>query len=267
MLLLAVLAMTAVVQSLPIFSSEGIQMMGDLLMDEDADMVQMQAMMQEAGIVERPPTPACDWTPFPQCGNAFFANFQLTVGPSGFPASPMDFGRAVDQLVNNTNVAGWTNLRNWFDTFRNCTGGWRNFNGCMSVNNTMTNMGVNHTVAVFWDIEMRTVEYLVGPAFQVMTQNWFCIQNVAVHEGPHIQTCRDTFNQSEINHPSRFCDHFANFLYCIERPYARNCGNAVGGVICNSERIAYETSHPECQATVAFHCQMAPQTTTASSGK
>jgi len=249
--ILAVLAtFLALSHSLPLFNEDVQQVMA---IDTDSDL-----MLQLAGVpVEK--APACDFTPFPKCGATFFSQFQLQPQSNGFPASPMSFGRAVQKLVNGTGVQSWTQIKGWYETFISCTGGRRNFNGCLDVNNTMTNLNVNRTVAIFWDIEMRTIEYQVGPGFDVLTKNWYCIQNVYQHEGPHIQTCRDHFNQSEAQNPSRFCNHLSAFLFCVERPFARNCGNEVGGLMCHLERIMYETSHPECQHTVAMHCPAAPR--------
>jgi len=215
--------------------------------------------------------PDCNWTPFPACGAAFFQNFGVSVvAATGFPAAPRTFNLAMYDLVNRTNIAGWANIRDWLNTFRTCAGGWQNFNLCLTVNSTMANMGVSHQLAVQWDVEIRTMEYQTGPAYNVIVQNWFCMMNVAEHLNDTIQQCADHFNQTQQADPSRFCQHLTTFLYCLERPYMRSCGADVGAVVCHSERIAYEVSHPECADHVRFNCPNAPTTpaptTTKSSG-
>jgi len=197
---------------------------------------------------------ACIPGPIGQCTDDFFAQFGLTD-----PHNETVFEAAVNDYLAKHGVAGWTDIRTWVRTLQNCSFGADNLNACLQWQELMNDFNFTKEMAMKWQVEFLTLEYETGPGFDVLTHNWFCIVQVGMHEDAVIQQCRNHFNDQEHNDPNNTCQHLAEYLYCIERPYARNCGREVGALVCHIERIAYQVYRPDCASTVALHCGGGPE--------
>jgi len=197
--------------------------------------------------------PACNNQPIGQCTDDFFAHFGLAD-----PHNETVFEQAVNQYLAQNGVNGLTNIRTWMQELYNCSGGRDNLNACVQWQMLMQNFNFTEDMAKKWQIEFLTLEYETGRAYNAMVRNWFCIGQVSSQEGPVIQACYQHFTDQQHNDPNHTCEHLAEYLYCIDRPYAQHCGREVGGLVCHIERIGYTVYFPDCESHVALHCQGAP---------
>jgi len=200
----------------------------------------------------------CNSKPLESCLLTFFANF----GFGGrFPSNESVFDDTLHQYVIKNGTIGWAQVQLWMKELYSCVGGQPNFDQCIHWQQYMVLFNMTETEAMNWEARYRTLEYQVGAGYNVLTQNWYCINQVDQHEEPNIRKCRDTFNSEQHNQPNMTCQHVSEYLVCIQRPYARNCGQVVGAFACSYERIIYQVTHPECTDHVALHCQGSPSPT------
>uniref|UniRef100_A0A914WW08 Uncharacterized protein n=1 Tax=Plectus sambesii TaxID=2011161 RepID=A0A914WW08_9BILA len=197
----------------------------------------------------------CDTTKLNQCTQSFFKNF----GTSQIPYSNETvFEMAFFNFLNVQGVDGWRQIREWMHTLITCTGGHHSFEACYNWNFLQTAWNIDVQNAKQWNIRLLNLDYDCGPGYEVMLQNFYCIEGVAAHEGPVIKSCQQTLQNEQNNQPNMTCQHVAEYLTCIERPYVTHCGRDAGGLICYGERIAYNIYFPQCTSQVALHCRNAP---------
>jgi len=196
----------------------------------------------------------CSRALFGKCTDDYFAQFGLVD-----PINESLFDAAKDDYLNKNGVAGWTAMQTWTRTLQNCMNGSANLDICVDYQVLMNFYNFTEFNAKNWQVAFLIMEYETGPGFDVLTHNWFCIVQVNSHEDAVIQQCRNHFNDQEHNDPNNTCQHIAEYLYCVERPYARNCGRAVGALVCHIERFGYQVFRPDCASTVALHCGGGPE--------
>uniref|UniRef100_A0A914XFP3 Uncharacterized protein n=1 Tax=Plectus sambesii TaxID=2011161 RepID=A0A914XFP3_9BILA len=188
------------------------------------------------------------------CLLTFFADF-------GFHSQAPDekvFDETLHEYVIRNGVAGWSQVRGRMNALYNCSGGQQNFDLCLPWQQSMNSFNMTREEALAWDVRFRTLEYQVGGGYDVLTHNWYCINEVDRQEGPFLEQCAKTFRDEQHNQPNQTCEHISEYLVCVQRPYAANCGSIVGAFACSYERIVYQVVYPECADHVAFHCQGAP---------
>jgi hypothetical protein len=189
--------------------------------------------------------------PILPCVQAFFGQFGFT---NSLP-NDTTFIVTLETYLQTNNVAGWTNLQTWMNTFVTCMGGHDNFDACIDWHYLMATCHMSQRDAFAFDGQLRVFEYDVRPKpFAVITANWFCIKGVDQHEGPVVQQCRQHFIDQQHQNPNMTCQNLGEFLNCIERPYATHCGRDVGRLKCHEERIIYTVVNPDCASHVALHC-------------
>jgi hypothetical protein len=185
------------------------------------------------------------------CVQAFFGQFGFA---GNFP-NYTTFIVAAERMLQTQDLAGWAKLQTWMNTFVTCVGGHDNFDACIDWHYLMVTCHMPQQEALAFDGQLRVFEFDVRPQpYNVITRNWFCIKGVDQHEGPVVQSCRQTFQDQQNQNPNMTCQHLGQFLNCIERPYVTNCGRDVGRVKCQEERIIYTVINPDCASHVALHC-------------
>jgi len=80
-------------------------------------------------------------------------------------------------------VDGWNQIRTWMRTLQNCTGGHHSFDVCFNWKVLMPAWNLDDVNAKLYSVRFLTLEYYVFPGFNVLTQNWYCIQGVGAHAG------------------------------------------------------------------------------------
>uniref|UniRef100_A0A914X3K6 Uncharacterized protein n=1 Tax=Plectus sambesii TaxID=2011161 RepID=A0A914X3K6_9BILA len=197
----------------------------------------------------------CDTTMLNQCTLAFYNQF--APGPIPFSNETV-FQMALQQYLNVQGVDGWANIKTWMNTLVTCVGGQQAYFNCYNWTGLMSAWNINDLTAKQWNVRFLSLDYDCGPGYPVLIQNFYCIQGVAMHEGPVIQQCRANFTAAQTNQPSMTCQNIVNYLTCVEYPYITHCGPAAGGLVCHGERIAYYVYNPECASQAQLHCQGAP---------
>jgi len=187
----------------------------------------------------------------------FFGHFGF--GNGSLPANESVFQMALDDYITYVGVTGWTDVKGWWTDLVDSTGS-DNFYSCIQWQNIMMNFNLSDYNAKFWSIEFQALDYDLGAGFFTLTHNWYCIQGVSQHLGPSLKQCSDLYDHQQQLHPERLCQNIADYLYCIERPYAQYCGTDSSGLICYGQRIAYQTLYPECNSAVSVNCQGHPLT-------
>jgi len=197
-------------------------------------------------------SPICNTQNLKQCAQTFFNNFGFN---NQFPANESFFETALNNYLNVQGVDGWNQIRNWMVTLQNCTGGHQSFDTCFNWMVLMPAWNLDQLNAKLYHVRFITLEYYTFIQFNVLTQNWYCIQGVSVHSGAAVQQCRQAFTNAQNQNPNMTCQHIVDYLVCIEQPYIQHCGRAAGQLVCSSERIAYYVFNPDCSSQIDLRCR------------
>uniref|UniRef100_A0A914X5B5 Uncharacterized protein n=1 Tax=Plectus sambesii TaxID=2011161 RepID=A0A914X5B5_9BILA len=139
------------------------------------------------------------------CMQAFFANLGFAGQNNGFPYNNTVFVSTLHDYVMQNDIAGWNNLQKWMNTLISCAGGQSAFEACGDWHILMTQFHLSQQEAMEYESQFRVLEYETGPAFPVITHNWFCMKQVDQTEGQVVQMCRQHFDDEQHQNPNMTC--------------------------------------------------------------
>jgi len=194
---------------------------------------------------------ACDTTVLMRCTMTYIMNFGL----NQIPTNESYFEAAFFGYINVQGVDGWRQVRNWTQALQMCVGGMDNFNACYDWNVLMPAWSLDAMNAKMYNVRFLSTAYDVGPGYDVLRRDWYCIQGVYLHEGPVVAQCWKHFQDQNAMNPNMTCQHLTQYLVCIDRPFTQHCGREAGALVCMGERIAYLVYAPDCASHVELHCR------------
>jgi len=200
--------------------------------------------------------PICNQTALDPNTATFFRHFGFSDG--AFPANRTMFENAMYDYLNVQGVNGWNDIQGWWNDYLFSTGAL-NFQACTNWQVIQANFNMSTYDAKNWNALFLTFEYDLGVGFNVLFTNWYCMLGVANHLAPTVTQCRTLFTHQQEQHPELLCQNIADYLQCIQRPYAQYCGIDASSLICYDERINFQLFYPECNAAGIMSCEGHPK--------
>jgi len=200
--------------------------------------------------------PTCDQAALDPNTRVFFRHFGFSDG--AFPANRSMFDDALSAYLDTIGVTGWNDVQGWWNDYI-LSSGAVNFQACTQWQVIQANFNMSTYDAKNWNALFLTFEYDLGEGFDVLYHNWYCMLGVNNHLAPTITQCRTLFNNQQASHPELLCQNIADYLQCIQRPYAQYCGIDASSLICITERINFQIFYPECNAGGIMSCTGHPK--------
>jgi len=190
----------------------------------------------------------CDISWATYCLKTYIDRFGFNSATTGVFPDPGTFNQAAGDYINANGVNGLVNTHTWWLALQTCLG--PNSFPCLFDPDALQrifNTDATTMDATIWLITFLEEDYAHGePAYTVIRTNFHCAQQVQVHYNDSITRCQDTYVSDVQKDPSNVCSYQVFFMTCMQTIFASNCGNKLGGYVCNEVGIVLRVLNPQC---------------------
>jgi len=179
-------------------------------------------------------------------------NYGTDLGLTSMPADATEFEKDMITIVLNQGLKGFEMECTATNKFIACLGS--TYSTCMSVEN-LESIGIDANDATVYATLAVQLQFECGPAYEIFVEHFDCAMADLTTKTYQIIYCVESFNNSMYNNPDKACESLQTFVQCYEGIF-ENCGADFAGALCESMKVAFAVTLPQCTVDCARSKEM-----------